>query len=218
MLWPTRKANLWAYWQGAGTRMVPCSTIVSVDCQSSMVPQSSSSDQRWLIRQSFTHLPVEVHVAQLVGESLHVIWLQATGVVNDVVVCRRDAASVDGLAHNVEVVPWGPGSQPLGAELHRQTDAWSCSHSPLWSSDLGVDDGAGRRVGHLPTDAGEEPAADALLHHHHAQFGPGQSAKMQKAKFGFLTELFTVTGGAFCGSTVQSSVFECALCTISSNI
>lgn len=50
----------------------------------------------------------------------------------------------------------------------------SSADSPLWSRDLGVDDGAGRRVGHLPAVGGEEPAADALLHHHHAQFGPGQ--------------------------------------------
>lgn len=58
----------------------------------------------------FTHLPVEVHVAQLVGEPLHVIGLQSTGVVHDVVVRRRDAATVDGLAHDVEVVPWRTGS------------------------------------------------------------------------------------------------------------
>lgn len=32
------------------------------------------------------YLPVVVHVAQLVGEPLHVIWLESTGVIHDIVV------------------------------------------------------------------------------------------------------------------------------------
>lgn len=44
-------------------------------------------------------------MAQLVGEPLHVVGLQSAGVVHHVVVCRRDAPVVDGLADDVEVVP-----------------------------------------------------------------------------------------------------------------
>lgn len=32
------------------------------------------------------YLPVVVHVAELVGEPLHVIWLESTGVIHDIVV------------------------------------------------------------------------------------------------------------------------------------
>ena len=51
------------------------------------------------------HLPVVVHVAELVGESLHVIRLQSAGVVDNVVVGWGDASKADSLAHNVEVIP-----------------------------------------------------------------------------------------------------------------
>lgn len=47
--------------------------------------------------------------------------------------------------------------------------------SPLWTGDLGVNDGAWGRVGYLAVDVGEEPAAYALLHHHHTQLGPTKS-------------------------------------------
>lgn len=52
-----------------------------------------------------THLPVVVHVTELVGEPLHVVWLQTVGVVDDVVVSGGDAPSTDSLAHDVEVIP-----------------------------------------------------------------------------------------------------------------
>lgn len=51
------------------------------------------------------YLPVVVHVAQLVGEPLHVIRLQPTGVVHNIVVGWRDASRADSLAHYVEVIP-----------------------------------------------------------------------------------------------------------------
>lgn len=51
------------------------------------------------------YLPVVVHVAQLVGEPLHVIRLQSTGVVHNIVVGWGDASSADSLAHNIEVIP-----------------------------------------------------------------------------------------------------------------
>lgn len=51
------------------------------------------------------YLPVVVHVAQLVCKSLHVIWLQTTTVMDDVVMSRRDASRANGLAHNVEIIP-----------------------------------------------------------------------------------------------------------------
>lgn len=52
-----------------------------------------------------TYLPVVVHVAQLVGEPLHVVGLQSAGVKHHVVVGWGDASHADGLANDVEVVP-----------------------------------------------------------------------------------------------------------------
>lgn len=57
------------------------------------------------------YLPVVVHVAQLVRKSLHVIWLQTTTVIDDVVVSRRDASRANGLAHDVEIIPGTKGEQ-----------------------------------------------------------------------------------------------------------
>ncbi len=51
------------------------------------------------------YLPVVVHVAQLVGKSLHMIRLQSTGVIHHIVVGWGDASTADSLAHNVEVIP-----------------------------------------------------------------------------------------------------------------
>lgn len=51
------------------------------------------------------YLPVIVHVAQLVGKTLHMIRFQSTGVVHNIVVGWRDTSSADSLAHNVEVIP-----------------------------------------------------------------------------------------------------------------
>lgn len=50
---------------------------------------------------------------------------------------------------------------------------------PLWTRDLRVDDRPWRGVGRLSTNVGEEPAGDALLHHHHAQLGPVVNGKSQ---------------------------------------
>ena len=44
-------------------------------------------------------------MAQLVGESLEVVWFESRGVRNDVVVGGSDSALTDSLAHNKEVVP-----------------------------------------------------------------------------------------------------------------
>lgn len=51
------------------------------------------------------YLPVIVHVAQLVGEPLHVIRLQSAGVVHHIVVGWSDTSTADRLAHYVEVIP-----------------------------------------------------------------------------------------------------------------
>lgn len=51
------------------------------------------------------HLPVVVQMAQLVGEALHVIRLQSTGIIHNIVVCWCDASKPDRLTHNVEVIP-----------------------------------------------------------------------------------------------------------------
>lgn len=57
------------------------------------------------------YLPVVVHVAQLVGKPLHVIRLQSTGVVHNIVVGWGDASIANSLAHNVEVIPGKEGVQ-----------------------------------------------------------------------------------------------------------
>lgn len=59
------------------------------------------------------YLPVEVHVTQLVGKPLHMIRLQSTGVVHDVVVGWGDASTADSLAHYVEVIPGKQSLQQL---------------------------------------------------------------------------------------------------------
>lgn len=52
---------------------------------------------------------VVVHVAQFVGEPLHVVGLQPFGVIYHVVVSRREASFVARLAYNVKVVPGWKG-------------------------------------------------------------------------------------------------------------
>lgn len=52
-----------------------------------------------------THRPVVVHVAQLVGEALHVVGFQLAGVVHHVVVGGRHAAVLHRLADDEEIVP-----------------------------------------------------------------------------------------------------------------
>lgn len=51
------------------------------------------------------YLPVVIHMAEFVGESLHVVWFEATAVVHHVVVCGGDAAQAHCLTHNEEIVP-----------------------------------------------------------------------------------------------------------------
>ena len=51
------------------------------------------------------YLPVVVEVAQLVGEPLHVVGLEAAAVVHHVVVSGRDAAHTHSLTHDEEVIP-----------------------------------------------------------------------------------------------------------------
>lgn len=51
------------------------------------------------------YLPVVIHVAEFVGESLHVVWFEAAAVIHDVVVSRADAAQAHCLTHNEEIVP-----------------------------------------------------------------------------------------------------------------
>ena len=52
-----------------------------------------------------THRPVVVKVTELVGESLHVIWLQSRRVRDDIEVGGGDSALTNTLTHKKEVVP-----------------------------------------------------------------------------------------------------------------
>jgi len=49
--------------------------------------------------------PVVVEMAQLVGQSLHVVWLQCSSVMNHVVVGRSNGALADRLRDQEEVIP-----------------------------------------------------------------------------------------------------------------
>lgn len=85
---------------------------------------------------SSTHRPVVVHVAQLVGEALHVVGFQLAGVVHHVVVGGRHAAVLHRLAHDEEIVPAG-GQTPLlhrGSALERSNcpGTWLVVFQPLY--------------------------------------------------------------------------------------
>ena len=49
--------------------------------------------------------PVVVEVAELVGEPLHVVWVQAGGVTDDVKVGWSDSALTCTLTHQKEIIP-----------------------------------------------------------------------------------------------------------------
>jgi len=51
------------------------------------------------------YLPVVVHVAEFVGESLHVIWLEATAVKYHIVVRRCDTTKAHSLTYYEEIIP-----------------------------------------------------------------------------------------------------------------
>lgn len=51
------------------------------------------------------YLPVVVHVAEFVGESLHVIWFEAAVVKHHIVVSRWDATKAHSLTYYEEIVP-----------------------------------------------------------------------------------------------------------------
>ena len=55
--------------------------------------------------QTFTYRPVVVEMTQLVGESLHVIWLEARRITDDIEVGGRDSALTDTLTHKEKVIP-----------------------------------------------------------------------------------------------------------------
>lgn len=67
--------------------------------------------------QANTYRPVVIHVAQLVGQALHVVRLEGTVVVDDVVVSWRHTACSDGLAHDEEVVPVREGRKAISARV-----------------------------------------------------------------------------------------------------
>lgn len=88
--------------------MVPCCRTGRVDSQSSTTPAGET-----LHCEKSAYLKVEVHVAELVREPLHVVGLEPTGVIHHVVMSRRGTSGVGRLAHNVEVVPGGEGRASL---------------------------------------------------------------------------------------------------------
>lgn len=51
------------------------------------------------------YLPVVIHVAEFVGESLHVIWFEAAVVENHVVVSRCHTTEAHSLTDYEEVIP-----------------------------------------------------------------------------------------------------------------
>ena len=52
-----------------------------------------------------TYLPVEVHVGEFVTQSLKVVWLHASGVCQDVVVCRSNGTLAHRLWDEEEIIP-----------------------------------------------------------------------------------------------------------------
>lgn len=55
--------------------------------------------------QSSTYCPVIVEVAELIGESLNVIWFESRCVPDDIEVGWSDSPLTDALAHQEEVIP-----------------------------------------------------------------------------------------------------------------
>ena len=61
-------------------------------------------------------------MAELVGESLHVVWFEGVGVTDDVEVGRCDRALTHTLAHQEEIIPaWitGRGERGEGVRAKR---------------------------------------------------------------------------------------------------
>lgn len=52
-----------------------------------------------------TYWPVVIDMTELVRQPLYVVWLQATVVIDDIVVCGGDTATSHGLAHDKEIIP-----------------------------------------------------------------------------------------------------------------
>lgn len=52
-----------------------------------------------------THGPVVVEVTEFIGKSLHVIWLQTSGIVDHIEVSRGNCSLTHTLAHNEIVIP-----------------------------------------------------------------------------------------------------------------
>lgn len=65
-----------------------------------------------------TYRPVVVDVTQLVRQPLYVVRLQAAVVVDDIVVCGRDAAASHCLAHDEKVIPARTAEKPHGREAN----------------------------------------------------------------------------------------------------
>lgn len=86
--------------------------------------------------------PVVIDVAQLVGEPLYVVWLQAAVVVDDVVVRGGDAAASHRLAHNKKIIPFRAG------HLH-------------------VDHCSRKRILKSPSRLSKKSGVHAFLHHDH---------------------------------------------------
>lgn len=83
-------------------------------------------DQTNLLTQSCSspaYLPVVVHVTQLVSKTLHVIRLQSTGVIHNIVVGRGDTSSADSLAYDVEVIPGKQRLQHFAITANKLKDA-----------------------------------------------------------------------------------------------
>lgn len=63
---------------------------------------------------SDTHRPIVVHMAELVCQPLDVVRLQATAVIDDIVVCWGHAPASHCLAHDEKVIPRKAGRARQG--------------------------------------------------------------------------------------------------------
>lgn len=70
-----------------------------------------------------THWPVIIDMTELVRQPLYVVWLQATAVIDDIVVCGGDTATSHSLAHDKEVIP-GIRTKQTACEAHLSEGSW----------------------------------------------------------------------------------------------
>ena len=76
---------------------------------------------------AWTHRPVVVEVAQLVGEPLHVVGFEATGVTDDVEVGRSDRPLTHTLTRQEEIIP----THTTPTHMSTQTATCTCTYTHM---------------------------------------------------------------------------------------